>query len=53
MAYVRVPQFGDASGSPTVGVSISPWVIALVAAVYLAPKLLGVTLAHRRESKKE
>jgi hypothetical protein len=43
-------SFGE---GPTVGVSISPWVIGVLALVWLAPKLLSVTLAHSREKKKE
>jgi hypothetical protein len=29
----------DDAAAPTVGVSLSPWLIALVAVVYLTPKL--------------
>lgn len=37
---------------PTVGVTISPWVIALVAAVYVVPKLFHTYRTTRREEKK-
>ena len=41
---------GDAA-SPTVGVSITPWVIALIAVVWLVPKLYHVHRVTRDEKK--
>ncbi len=49
MAYL-----GDATTegtAPTVGVSITPWVIALLAAVYLLPKMYHVHRVTRRDKK--
>jgi hypothetical protein len=51
--FVKVPpRFGDTTpdGSPTVGVTISPWVIGLIALVFVAPKLVH---AWRSTSKRE
>ena len=39
----------DDAGGPTVGVTLSPWLIAAVALVWLAPKLLGTVLQHSRK----
>ena len=44
--------YGDATGGdPTVGVTISPWVIGLVAAVWLLPKLFHTYRTTRHEKK--
>jgi hypothetical protein len=36
---------------PTVGVSISPWIIGLAALVWLMPKMYAVHRATRQEKK--
>lgn len=44
----QLGSYGDDSGSPTFGISISPWVIVLLAAVYLTPKILPALVGRKK-----
>jgi len=39
------------NSEPTVGVTLSPWLLGGLAAVFLFPKLLDSVLAHRRATR--